>query len=121
MKSIKEAAKEFAKKQAILEHKFEDEVDKRKAEHACYKAALQMAEFAQRWIPVEEELPEPLDRNDSGIIDNEDLLLLKYKPFSSLEFGVLRQNKYDTYFELPDIGDVPIDNISHWRPIELKP
>ncbi|MBP9790724.1 MAG: hypothetical protein KBD57_09310 [Bacteroidia bacterium] len=84
------------------------------------KAFKSGVEFAQRWIPVEKELPEPLPINDSGVIENEDLLLLKYKPFSSLEFGVLRQNKYDTYWELPDIGNVPIDNITHWRPINIK-
>lgn len=121
MKTIEEAAREFAKKQAILEHTFTDEVAKRVAEHACYKAALQMAEFMQRWIPVEEELPIAYE---TGGWDGKrsDLVLVKYADGdwtkARLYSGELDGHKFNDWY---DENDYLINTITHFRPIELKP
>jgi hypothetical protein len=80
----------------------------------------QMVEFAQRWIPVEEELPEVLPISKNGVIDNKDLLLLKFKPYESFEFGVLRESKNKKYWEIPDVGNFTVEDVTHWRQIELK-
>lgn len=77
-------------------------------------------EFAESWIDVNEELPEVLPFNDSMIIENDDLLLLKYKPYGSLEFGVLRRTNHCTYWEIPDVGNCVIEEVTHWRPINRK-
>lgn len=72
-----------------------------------------------RWIPVEEKLPIPLPFEDVGEIANGDLLLLKHIGYGSIEFGVLRELNNKKYFELPDCGNCEINEISHWKEIEL--
>lgn len=117
MLSIEEAAKEFAKEQAILNHKFVDEVDKRKAEHACYKAALQMAEFCQRWIPVEEELP------DTGYYEAVDVWVKCGSKTYSVSYIKHRdENKGRFYIDLNYPTRIFTDittAVTHWRKIKL--
>ena len=77
----------------------------------------QIAEFAQRWIPVEEELP----TNESG------LLLVKWLDKSgSVKYGLA------TYMNFFSLGlskapymDFTIQGsckreVTHWRPVELQ-
>lgn len=60
------------------------------------------AEFAQRWIPVEEELPE----------QGEEVLVK--------DFGDCITVGYCSYnFWNVDTDSVDYSNITHWRPIEL--
>lgn len=59
------------------------------------------AEFAQRWIPIEEELPSDLS---DILVKSED---------GSLTVGYRFQDKW--------VLDIDINpKITHWRPIELK-
>ena len=83
------------------------------------------AEFADkhwqektRWVPVEERLPKPLPFEDVGEIANGDLLLVKHIGYGSIEFGVLREANNVKYWELPDCGNLEINEISHWKEIE---
>lgn len=65
----------------------------------AFKAGV---EFAQRWIPVDEELPE----NDDRVLikwDNGNCIVNSFDPF---------ENKWQYDFEKI--------TITHWRPIELK-
>ena len=63
-------------------------------------------EFAQRWIPVEEELPEV----------NQNILIKRAEPFDKYEItGFRRANKYYSN----ETGN-EIKNVICWRPIELK-
>lgn len=82
----------------------------------CFKSGV---EFAQRWIPVEEELPEVIDFS-KGFIENDDLLILKCSKYDSLEFGVLRELNGKKYWEVPDVGSFKISEITHWRAVEFK-
>lgn len=116
MKTIEEAAKEYSEI-VVLKETDASLTELKEYAQTDFKAGV---EFAQRWIPVEEELPNPLPRNKSGIIDNDDLLLLKYIPYYSLEFGVLRELNGELYWEIPDVGNAPLADVTHWRPIELK-
>lgn len=112
MRTIEEAAKESASKvyNTMMLKEF----------RPIYEAGfLDCAKFIQRWIPVEEELPE-VTPFSNGTIDNKDLLILKCIKYDSYEFGVLRELKGKKYWEIPDVGSFKIDEISHWRQIELK-
>ena len=66
-------------------------------------------EFAQRWIPVEDELPD----EKNGCINKEVIA------FTSDNFSYILI--YDDYLGwLPNGTDADIDNITHWRPVNLK-
>lgn len=66
-------------------------------------------EFAQRRIPVKEELPD----SKNGYINKEVIA------FTSDNFSYILI--YDDYLGwLPNGTDADIDNITHWRPINLK-
>ena len=66
-------------------------------------------EFAQRWIPVEEELPD----EKNGCINKEVIA------FTSDNCAYILI--YDDYLGwLPNGTDADIDNITHWRPLNLK-
>ena len=120
MKSIEEAAKDFSLCALMYyeaEKELNGEVDIEEFSSECFKEGI---EFAQRWIPVVEELPEPISP-PNGIIDNKDLLILKYIKHDSYEFGVLIQDSVGgKYWVIPDYGVFEINEVSHWRPIELK-
>ena len=120
MKTIEEAGKEFALC-AIMDYEAEKElngeVDVEEFSIECFEAGV---EFAQRWIPVEEELPEPIS-SPNGIIDNNDLLILKYIKYDSYEFGILIQDSDGVkYWDIPNLGVFEINEVSHWRRIKLK-
>ena len=66
-------------------------------------------EFAQRRIPVEEELPD----EKNGYINKEVIAFTS----DNCAYVLI----YDDYIGwLPNGTDADIDNITHWRPIELK-
>ena len=66
-------------------------------------------EFAQRRIPVEEELPD----EKNGYINKEVIVFTS----DNCAYVLI----YDDYIGwIPNGTDADIDNITHWRPIELK-
>ena len=66
-------------------------------------------EFAQRRIPVEEEIPD----EKNGYINKE---VIAFTSENCVYILI-----YDDYLGwLPNGTDADIDSITHWRPIELK-
>ena len=66
-------------------------------------------EFAKRRIPVEEELPD----EKNGYINKEVIVFTS----DNCAYVLI----YDDYIGwLPNGTDADIDNITHWRPIDLK-
>ncbi|MCE5332710.1 MAG: hypothetical protein LLF95_11310 [Bacteroidales bacterium] len=113
MKSIDDAAKE------AVQHRFNlaGAIKYGDIYEQGFKAGV---EFAQRWIPVEEELPDPLPMKDSGCIENHELLLLQLSKYDSIEFGVRRKIDKRDYWEIPDVGNFELEECPLWRPVELK-
>ena len=100
MKTIEEAAKEYAKDK----YRYIPDMIFQCENH--FKAGV---EFAQRWIPVEEELPD----EKNGCINKEVIA------FTSDNCAYILI--YDDYLGwLPNGTDADIDNITHWRPLNLK-
>lgn len=107
MKTIEEEAKEQANALRIYSSKQDFEKG--------FKAGV---EFAQRWIPVEEEFPE---------IGKEVLVKVNDLTCSNHPNGVLMldyvvsisHNKKGFRCEV-DYSGKTRENVTHWRPIELK-
>lgn len=99
MKTINEETKEF-----IDSFKYERYADKLIA--LCFKAGVN---FAQRWIPVDEELPE-------GIA-----ILMIENCNIDVVVGYYQNGKWICRLFVPTgISDFEInDKVTHWRPIEL--
>ena len=97
MKTIEEAAKDYSKSKSSAEVF-------RCAHETDFKAGV---EFAQRWISVEDELPEIGDiflvKTDNGCITTAYL--------HGIKSGFITYGE-DAYIEF--------GTITHWRPIELK-
>ena len=107
MKTIEEAIIEYSENADIDEETYIADV------YDGFKAGV---EFAQRWIPVEEELPEVGE-----------MVLTKMEK----RHGDTRlQNYYSTATRLENQGEwqdvnwvdhsISFGHITHWRPIELK-
>ena len=94
MKTIEEAAKEISDK---FKNSGRIYSNPESAIRDGFKAGV---EFAQRWISVEEELPQQGDK------------ILVKDQFENIEIGVKLIYKY---FYTEKIG-----NVKYWRPIELK-
>ena len=90
MKTIEQAAVEYAESLEDNDYTIETE--------AAFKAG---AEFAQRWISVEEELPNEME-----------CVLLKSEYLGSINYdvGFLMRGKFKTKNGKP----------THWRPVNLK-
>lgn len=93
MKTIEEAANEYAKKIGG------DNFHKEELENA-FESGI---EFAQRWIPVEEELPK---RNKWVIV----------RKHNGLKLGMYFNNVDKFLYGFDD----QTSQITHWRPIELS-
>lgn len=111
MKTIKEAAKESAKKMLPLQTDL----------HSYFREQFKDGvEFAQRWIPVEEELPLCYE---SGLWDGlrSDFVLVKFQDGrwtkARLYSGILDGNSFNDWC---NENDYQLYIITHWRPIELK-
>lgn len=99
MKTIEEAAKEYSETKAKSQIWQKDIA-------SDFKAG---AKFAQRWIPVEsDEKPE----EEFGF----------YKPVLVLNdnYGLCSSAAYKNGKFIPDSPVINPDEITHWRPIELK-
>ena len=92
MKTILEAAEEFSSKELP-----------RVSRELLFNGFINGAEFAQRWIPVEEELP-----------SNVSSILVRNSDFSPIRSTALYQDgKFYPDFLLTH------DQVTHWRPIEI--
>ena len=91
MKTIEEAAKDYSKSKSSAEVF-------RCAHETDFKAGV---EFAQRWISVEDELPETI-----------------YDEKIFLKYPILVKNIDGALQVLNTFSD--ISTYTHWRPIELK-
>ena len=101
MKTIEEAAKEYAEKNKKA----------RKSDFITKKDFKAGVEFAQRWIHVEEELPEKFDKNR---IINE-VLIKSAEEYINL--GWYEEN-HKCFYSFS--SEYKLDNVTHWRPIEYK-
>ena len=102
MKTINDAALEYAELKA---NKLFRRLEVSIAEKS-FKAGV---EFAQRWIPVEEELPD----EKNGYINKE---VIAFTSDNCVYILI-----YDNYLGwIPNGTDADIDSITNWRPIELK-
>jgi hypothetical protein len=110
MKTIREAAKEYAE----LHTRGNDEMA-RAFKGATSSAFMEGAQFAQRWISVEEELPSP----NSEFIHTSLFVLVK------TDIGFIRTATYNHQKRcfVTERGmqlDKDLGNVTHWRHIELK-
>lgn len=95
MKTIEEAAKECAFHAQGNKHHFTDE-----------KIFRYGVEFAQRWIPVEEELPE-IGEKVPVLLSTKKWSISSRKVYSNGKIGWTGSGTF-------------IDSIIAWRPIEIK-
>ena len=95
MKTIEEAAREYAKK-----------TDKANAEWVA-EDFTEGVKYAQRWIRVEDELPEL----------GETVLVKEGDKVAIAEFTLTKHREPHQYFLVKSTVTM---GISHWRPIELK-
>ena len=108
MKTIEEAAKEYGIKEAddFPHYSIRAEMTKLEIAEWFYDAHKAGIKFAERWIHVEEELPE-----------NDDFVLIKDTT------GLHEVGYYDSEYKLwvkPSSSLMIHKNISHWRPINHK-
>lgn len=94
MKTIEEAAKAYSKAQHGSDPAWQPD---RYQSNCDFMAGV---EFAQRWIPVEEELPEEGDE----IICKDDFYIAVHVYYTD---GLIDENYLKS-------------NYTHWRPIEYK-
>jgi hypothetical protein len=91
MKTVKEAAHEYAQKNVTL---------------SVYAAFTEGVEFAQRWIPVEDELP-----------DEKEAVFHLVKTDGGCAAGTYFNKKWYIDSWLINLKHTPV---THWRPIEFK-
>lgn len=98
MKTIKEAAKEYTR--MTYEEVYEPgDLSEQKLQ--CLNDFKKGVEFAQRWIPVEEELPTYLTH-----------VLLK-SANGKVQIGCFMDGMFNIEYHNPN-------KVTHWRPIELN-
>ena len=106
MKSIEEAAKEYAK----LE--YEDLYDEDSLDvDITIKDFTKGVEFAQKWIPIEEELPFAFDHSIGIEMKLENGVVLSGYRFSDGDW---------LKFTEDGTGEIIKKKVTHWRPIEYK-
>jgi len=102
MKTIEEEAKQYADKTYDIYAMLYSEDDLNANKENLIKDFKAGVEFAQRWIPIEEELP-PVNR--TVLIEYDDAIV-----------GVLKYKKYIGFTSYRS----DLSKITHWRPINLK-
>ena len=100
MKTIDEEAKEFSNTKWIHSCKLMREVEYDTGRFVGFKAGIK---FAQRWIPIEEELPES---------DGKYLVLRSNGDWTSTYFQK-STNSFANYYS-------DLHYFTHWRQIEIK-
>jgi len=111
MKTICEAAIEFEKKEGEII--YDKHLYHNPDCNLCIESFKAGVEFAQRWIPIEDELPVKTSHGFSYLV------------FTKNSFGDILLERFD--FEYNHFTAVRHDSlvkgdgqVSHWRPIELK-
>lgn len=107
MKTIEEAAKKYSL------NEWHSDITPSSIFEQSEKDFKSGVEFAQRWIPVDEELPEKKDHNFSDLVltkNSFNNILIERYDFEYNHFNAVR---YDAVKK----GD---GQVSHWRPIYLK-
>jgi hypothetical protein len=108
MKTIEEAAIESAA------NNINKAFDKNGLNTNCHKLAFKKGvEFAQRWIPVTEELPKETDHGFSDLVLTKCGHGLIYFERYDFEYKHFNQVRYDA----KEKGD---GQVKFWRPIDLK-
>lgn len=82
-------------------------------------------EFAQRWIPIEEELPEYTDFKNHNPINVKFTTILGEERVCTATFEKVRRHlfensPYDDAWIIYPSGGRRLTTITHWRPINLK-
>lgn len=108
MKTINEAAKEYAIKEICLKIEFAS--SSKEEIELCIRDFTAGVQFAEEWISVEDELPPII----AGDVSEENILLLKNKE-KGITLGWRRPYGYHT--QLGVFNEV---TITHWRPINKK-
>jgi len=82
-----------------------------------YKKSHLNIPIVGNWILCSESLP-PVRQYKTGIITNEDLVIIKWYKHGSYEFAVLTKTCCGTLmWEIPDYGYVEISEVSQWLSI----
>ena len=120
MKTIEQAAKEYAIKQIDeLGIEYESDICKEtdiKVSISDFKAGVK---FAQHWIDVDDELPECNIKGEDGVMLSE-TVLIKVKNNNDMPVvAIYIKVDDDEFFETLGVK-VQQKRITHWRPIELK-
>ena len=82
-------------------------------------ACRQSIEFAQRWISVDDELPECNIKGEDGVMLSEDVLIKAKNNNDIPVVAIYIKVDDDEFFETLGVK-VQQKRITHWRPIELK-
>ena len=106
MQTIEEAAKEFEKENSERIW-FSNE---QQGTALCVESFKAGVEFAQRWIPVEEELP----------ITQGHYFVIAPESFPKNCKVVVAEFYEDNQIFYSESSDCPMLDVTHWRPIELK-
>ena len=106
MKTIEEAAKEYGRATG-------DNPDK--PINAGYGGFMAGVEFAQRWIPVEEELPQKMQTEPTV----SKVVQVKSKNFKE-PFCAFYDHLHNIWIPYPFGSNSQILRITHWRPTEIK-
>lgn len=106
MKSIEEAAKEYAAKRWVNDGRPETKTD-----------FIAGVEFAQTWIPVGRELPED-NFMEYGLQFGYELLVKCPNNKAYIANRVYSEDHNDFVWRYLDGGKIYC--VTHWRPIELK-
>ena len=108
MKTIEEAAKEYAEK---LNYSMEAKHNMCPMDfEISFKAGIA---FAEEWISVEEELPERCKKATAY-----NILVLKTEIDGEIKAITLGYLMSDCWYT--QLGKVEIESITHWRPINRK-
>lgn len=106
MKTIEEAAKERA---GLKKNQRIDDEEKYYNGHLCekYFCFKSGVEFAQRWISIEEELPETNEFCESK------KCIVKNATYNCVDIARYYSNTNTWYFDSTDFI------VTHWRPIDI--
>ena len=104
MKTIKEAANEYSRRVSP-----QSDWTARNAE-ISFKAGV---EFAQRWIPVEEELPEIGEKVQVKLL----IEIIGHKTTDIDHDRLILKDGKTWMFDVEQMAGIAV---THWRPIELK-
>ena len=115
MKTIEEAAITSANKDPFGDINWNNtsEIDRLKEKH--YQGFKAGVEFAQQWIPVEEEMPQKMQTEP--IVSK--VVQVKSKNFKE-PFCAFYDHLHNIWIPYPFGSNSQILRITHWRPIELK-